>query len=71
MHHGTMTLFAALDVATGEVIGRCFQPHRAKEFLRLLRTIEGNVPAKLDAHLVIDNYASHKTRAMVVGHFEI
>jgi transposase len=62
--HGTTTLFAALDVATGEVIGRCFQRHRAKEFLKFLRTIEANVPADLDVHLVIDNYATHKTKAI-------
>jgi len=51
-------------VATGEVIGRCFQRHRTKEFLKLLRTIVVNVPADLDVHLVIDNYASHKTKAI-------
>lgn len=62
--HGTTTLFAALDVATGEVIGRCFQRHRAGEFLKFLRTIEANVPADLDVHLVIDNYATHKTKAI-------
>jgi transposase len=59
--HGTTTLFAALDVATGEVIGRCFARHRAREFLKFLRTIEANVPANLDVHLVMDNYATHKT----------
>lgn len=62
--HGTTTLFAALDVATGVVIGRCFQRHRAREFLKFLRTIEANVPADLDVHLVIDNYATHKTKAI-------
>ncbi len=59
--HGTTSLFAALDVATGEVIGRCFQRHRAKEFLKFLRTIEANVPTDIDVHLVMDNYATHKT----------
>ena len=62
--HGTTTLFAALDIATGEVIGRCFARHRAREFLQFLRTIEANVPADLDVHLVIDNYATHKTPAI-------
>ena len=62
--HGTTTLFAALDVATGAVIGRCFARHRAKEFLKFLRTIEADVPADLDVHLVMDNYATHKTPAI-------
>ncbi len=62
--HGTTTLFAALDIATGEVIARCFARHRAKEFLKFLRTIEANVPADLDVHLVMDNYATHKTPAI-------
>jgi transposase len=62
--HGTTSLFAALDVATGEVIGRCFSRHRAKEFLKFLRTIEANVPTDLDVHLVMDNYATHKTAAI-------
>lgn len=62
--HGTTTLFAALDVACGTVIGRCFARHRAKEFLAFLRTIEANVPADLDVHLVMDNYATHKTPAI-------
>ena len=59
--HGTTTLFAAIDVATGSIIGRCLPRHRAKEFLAFLRVIEGNVPSDLDLHLVMDNYATHKT----------
>lgn len=59
--HGVTSLFAALDVATGKVIGRCFPRHRAKEFLRFLRDIEAKVPSDLDIHLVMDNYATHKT----------
>ena len=59
--HGTTTLFAALNVATGKVIGQLHRRHRAKEFLEFLRTIEGAVPAKLDVHLVLDNYGTHKT----------
>lgn len=59
--HGTTSLFAALDVATGRVIGKCFPRHRATEFRRFLDEIEANVPRDLDVHLVMDNYATHKT----------
>ena len=59
--HGTTSLFAALDIATGRVIGKCFPRHRAAEFRRFLDEIEANVPADLDVHLVMDNYATHKT----------
>jgi transposase len=59
--NGTTSLFAALDVATGRVIGRLYRKHRAKEFLAFLREIEKAVPADLDVHLVMDNYATHKT----------
>ena len=62
--HGTTTLFAALDVATGSVIGQCLPRHRSQEFLSFLRTIESNVPSDLDLHLVMDNYATHKTEAV-------
>ena len=62
--HGTTTLFAALDVATGKVIGQCFARHRARDFLKFLRTVEVNVPDDLDVHLVMDNYATHKTPAI-------
>jgi DDE superfamily endonuclease len=58
--HGTTSLFAALDVATGAVIGQCMKRHRHQEFLRFLRTIDRHTPAKLDLHLVLDNYATHK-----------
>ncbi|MBK8763702.1 MAG: IS630 family transposase [Steroidobacteraceae bacterium] len=64
MRHGTTTLFAALDIATGKVIGQTHRRHRASEFLSFLRTIEANVPAELDVHLVMDNYATHKTPAI-------
>ena len=60
MRHGTTTLFAALDIATGEVIGQLHRRHRSTEFLQFLRTIEANVPADLDVHLVMDNYGTHK-----------
>ena len=59
--HGTTSLFAALDLATGRVIGELHRRHRSQEFLAFLRTIEANVPAKLDVHLVLDNYGTHKT----------
>ena len=59
--HGTTSLFAALDIATGQVIGKCFARHRAAEFRKFLDEIEANVPSGLDVHLVIDNYATHKT----------
>ena len=59
--HGTTSLFAALDIATGKVIGQCFPRHRASEFRRFLDEIEANVPKDLDVHLVMDNYATHKT----------
>lgn len=61
MRHGTTTLFAALDIATGEVIGQLHRRHRSQEFLKFLRTIEASVPASLEVHLVMDNYGTHKT----------
>jgi len=60
--HGVTSLFAALDIATGRVIGKCFPRHRAIEFRKFLDEIEANVPGGLDIHLVIDNYATHKTQ---------
>jgi transposase len=60
--HGTTSLFAALDVATGRVIGECYPRHRATEFRRFLDQIEANVPGDLEVHLVMDNYATHKTQ---------
>ena len=58
--HGTTTLFAALDVATGKVIGSCLPKHRHNEFLKFLKTVDSNVPAELEIHLILDNYATHK-----------
>jgi hypothetical protein len=58
--HGTTTLFAALDVATGKVIGECMSRHRHEEFLRFLRAIDRNTLRSLDLPLVVDNYATHK-----------
>ncbi len=59
--HGTTTLFAALDVKSGLVIGECMPRHRAKEFLSFLRRIDRVVKKQRDVHLVLDNYATHKT----------
>lgn len=56
MRHSTTTLFAALDIATSEVIGEMHRRHRSSEFLQFLHTIEANVPSDLDVHLVTDNY---------------
>ena len=59
--HGTTSLFAALDIATGHVIGKCYGRHRATEFRKFLDQIEANVPMGLEVHLIWDNYATHKT----------
>lgn len=59
--HGTTTLFAALNVASGEVLKRCQKQHRHQEYLRFLADIDTHVPPTLDVHLVVDNYATHKT----------
>jgi transposase len=60
VRHGTTSLFAALNVKTGEIIGQCHQRHRAIEFRKFLDTVEAAVPAALTLHLVLDNYATHK-----------
>ncbi len=60
--HGTTTLFAALDTATGAIIGTCMKRHRAQEFRTFLDEVERNLPADLDIHVVMDNASSHKTR---------
>jgi transposase len=62
--NGTTSLYAALNVQSGEVIGSLHQRHRAREFLKFLKTIDHNVPAHLAVHLVIDNASSHKTPAV-------
>ena len=61
VRHGTTSLFAALDVASGFVIGKCYKRHRATEFLDFLKEIDARVPNDLDVHIVMDNYATHKT----------
>jgi transposase len=62
--YGTLSLFAALETATGRVVGRCFARHRAREFRAFLNTVEANVPDDLDVHVVMDNVSSHKTQAI-------
>jgi transposase len=69
--HGTTTLFAALDVLEGKVIGRCMQRHRHQEFIRFLNAIEAEVPMSKVVHVILDNYAAHKhpkVRAWLVRH---
>ena len=59
--HGTTSLFAALDIASGKVIGGLHARHRAVEFKKFLDQLDREVPAELDVHLILDNYATHKT----------
>jgi len=59
--HGTTSLFAALNMKTGKVIGEFHRRHRAKEFRQFLDTIAAAVPTSLDVHLILDNYGTHKT----------
>ena len=61
VRHGTTSLFAALDVKTGTVIGDCHARHRSLEFRSFLSTIDDAVPKGFDLHLVLDNYGTHKT----------
>jgi putative transposase len=60
VRHGTTTLFAALDIATGAVFTECKPRHRHQEFLSFLRHLDESVPPELDLHLIVDNYATHK-----------
>jgi putative transposase len=60
IRHGTTTLFAALNIATGQVVTACKRHHRHQEYLDFLKRVEANVPDQLDIHLVVDNYATHK-----------
>ena len=59
--HGTTTLFAALDVATGRIGHACHPRHRRDEFLRFMTQIERRAPKGLSVHVILDNYATHKT----------
>jgi len=61
VRHGTTSLFAALDLATGKVIGECHRRHRSVEFRKFLDTLDANVPRSLDVHLILDNYGTHKS----------
>lgn len=58
--HGTSTLFAALDIATGRVVGQSYQQHRHQEFLKFLKKIERQTPKDKEIHIILDNYATHK-----------
>ena len=60
VRHGTVTLFAALDVATGRILSQCRSRHRHQEYLQFLRYVDANVPEGLNVHLIADNYATHK-----------
>lgn len=60
VRHGTTTLFAALDIATGQVLTRCKHRHRHQEYLHFLKHIDANVSQDLDIEVVVDNYATHK-----------
>lgn len=61
VRNGTTSLFAALDIATGAVIGKCYRRHRATEFLDFLKQIDRQMPEGSEVHVVMDNYATHKT----------
>ena len=65
--NGTTSLFAALDIATGTVIGRCYRRHRSAEFRKFLNHVEANVPPDLEIHIVLDNYATHRRRRFATG----
>lgn len=64
VRHGTTSLFAALNAASGDIIGKCYRRHRAAEFRKFLGEIERCVPADVDVHIVMDNYATHKTQTI-------
>jgi transposase len=58
--HGTTTLFAALDTASGSVIGKCYKKHRHQEFINFLNLVNRNIPKNRDVHIITDNYSTHK-----------
>lgn len=64
VRHGTTTVFAAMDIVSGAVIGRNYRRHRSSEFLAFLKEVDRVTPAGLELHLVLDNYATHKTPAV-------
>ena len=61
IRHGTTSLFAALEVATGRVIGKCQRRHRSQEFLKFLQEVDRQLPTSAEVHIVMDNYGTHKT----------
>jgi Transposase and inactivated derivatives len=73
VRHGTLSLFAAYDAATGRVLGRCHQRHRHQEFLAFLERIDAAFPddGKSQLHLIIDNYSTHKTPKSIAGCYVI
>ena len=64
VRHGTTTLFAALNVFDGKVVGQCLPRHRHQEFLKFLRTLDNEFPPEMDLHLILDNYGTHKSPAV-------
>ena len=58
--HGTTTLFAALELLEGKVIGTCMKRHRHQEWIKFLKLIDAQTPSELDLHLIVDNYSTHK-----------
>ncbi len=60
--HGTTSLFAALDIKVGTIVGKCMPRHRTQEFRKFLDEVERSVPGDLDVHIVMDNYGTHKTK---------
>ena len=58
--NGTTTLFAALNVLSGQVVGQCYPRHRHQEWLKFLRRLDSEFPKNIDLHLVMDNYGTHK-----------
>lgn len=74
VRHGTTTLFAALNVLDGTVIGSCFDRHRHEEFLKFLRQVDRETPDGMDLHLIVDNYSTHKhpkVKQWIKGHKRI
>jgi hypothetical protein len=67
VRHGTISLFAAFDISGGAVIAQYYRRHRRQEFLCFLKMIDDAIPKDLDLHLVLDNYATHKTLGVRSG----
>jgi transposase len=62
--HGTTALFAALNVLTGEVIGECKEHHKAEDYIAFLKTVDQGCEEGKELHIIVDNYATHKTKAV-------